>query len=103
MCAVLNSSICRFLVNAYCIGTAISTHILEFIKIPRFDNKNRVHINLSNRSEKAHEAKQSGNHKKLADIESEIDCLGAELWDISSSELHQICINLGEAQIYRDD
>ena len=103
VCAVLNSSICRFLVDAYCIGTAISTHILEFIRVPRFDNKNSVHIKLSNCSERAHKAKQSGDHKRLADIENEIDSLAAGLWGISSSELHQIRINLGKTQIPHDD
>ncbi len=90
VCAVLNSLPCRFLVASYCIDTAISTHVLQFIKIPKFDSGNRLHTKLSNASQKAHEAKQRSNDKELTKIESQVDLLVAELWGLSPKELEQI-------------
>ena len=36
LCAILNSAIARFFVKNYTVGTQISTHILEYIKIPKY-------------------------------------------------------------------
>ena len=53
--AILNSSISQLLVASYVIETAISTHILEKIKIPKFDSSNSLHLKLSELSKKAHQ------------------------------------------------
>jgi len=90
LCAVLNSSLCRFLVASYCIDTAISTHVLQFINIPKFESGRQLHLKLSNVSRKAHEAKLRSKDKELATIENELDVLAAELWDLTDKELEQI-------------
>jgi hypothetical protein len=90
LCAVLNSSLCRFLVASYCIDTAISTHVLQFINIPKFDSGDRLHLKLSDVSRKAHEAKLRSKDKELATIESELDILAAELWGLTAKELERI-------------
>ena len=96
LCAVLNSSLCRLLVASYCIDTAISTHVLQFIKIPKFDSGDRLHVKLSNVSQKAHEAKLRSNDKELAKIESELDLLAAELWGLTAKELERIQKSVNE-------
>lgn len=50
---VLNAEIVSKFVNAY-ISWFFSTHILEHIYIPKFDFKNKKHIEISNLSKKAH-------------------------------------------------
>jgi type II restriction/modification system DNA methylase subunit YeeA len=49
---VLNSSIVQFFVVSCVIATAISTHITERIRIPKFDPKNPEHLKLSTLSRK---------------------------------------------------
>ncbi len=44
LCSLLNSSVSRFIVQAYTISTQQSTHILGNIKIPKYDAKNQVRI-----------------------------------------------------------
>ena len=95
--AVLNSSIVRLTVAAYVIETAISTHILNRIKVQEFDSNNPIHIKLSELSKSAHEiAKQIYDEKReelkseLDNIENEIDDLVAKLYKITEEELDDI-------------
>ena len=90
VCALLNSSLSRFFAEAYFIETSISTHILDYIKIPKFSSETHLHKSLSNVSMRAHELTTRGEEKKLAEVEQEIDSLAASLWDISVKELEQI-------------
>lgn len=90
VCALLNSSLSRFFAEAYFIETSISTHILDYIKIPKFSSKTDLHRRLSRASQRAHELTVQGDEKKLVQVEREIDVLAAELWGITSKELEQI-------------
>jgi hypothetical protein len=87
LCAILNSSIARFIVKTYTLNTQISTHILEYIKMPKFDEKNKVHLELSNLSEQCHEAALKNETKTIAELESKIDQAAASLWGIDDKEL----------------
>ena len=53
LCGVLNSKIINDFVTSY-ISWFYSSHILEHINIPDFDNKNSYHIKIANLSIKAH-------------------------------------------------
>lgn len=87
LCAILNSAIARFFVKTYTVGTQISTHILENIKIPKFNEQNKFHIDLSNLSEKCHEAALKNETEKISDMEMIIDQTAANLWEIDNKEL----------------
>ncbi|MGH7824804.1 MAG: hypothetical protein ACREQ7_06470 [Candidatus Binatia bacterium] len=96
VCALLNSSLSRFFAEAYFIETSISTHILDYIKIPKFSSGADLHKKLSSVSQRAHELTSRGEEKKLVAVEQEIDSLAAKLWDISPKELKQIQTALNE-------
>jgi len=96
LCAILNSSIARFFVKNYTVSTQISTHILQYIKMPKFDQNHKVHNELSNLSEQCHEYALKNDTKKIAELELRIDQASANLWGISDKELKAIQDSLSE-------
>ena len=95
--ALLNSSMSQLLVASYTIRTQISTHILNKIKIPKFNPKNPLHQKLSQLSQRAHEiAKKIYEENRedlkedLKKIEEEIDKTVAKLYGITDDELKEI-------------
>lgn len=94
VCALLNSSITNFIVDAYCIATSHSTHILENIKIPKYISSNKLHKELSSLSKQCHEKVAHGI--PVSDIEDQINDLSAELWGLSKEELKDIEDSLEE-------
>jgi hypothetical protein len=90
ICALLNSSSARLVAKGYVVGTQISTHILEHIKIPRYDPKNPVHIKLTNLSKEAHQLSQQGREEELKKVEEEIDGTVAQLYGLTDDELKEI-------------
>ncbi|MCM8803544.1 MAG: class I SAM-dependent DNA methyltransferase, partial [Candidatus Omnitrophica bacterium] len=95
--SILNSSIARLVVMSYTVETAISTHILEHIYVPKFDPQNKLHIKLSELSKKAHELAKKYYEQndliaqeELKKVEEEIDKTVAKLYGISDDELEEI-------------
>jgi SAM-dependent methyltransferase len=95
LCAALNSSPVRLGVQAY-IVLHPDPHILEHIRIPRFDPKNPVHLRLAELSEQAHEVAKLGDEMRLRAIEAEIDLGAAKLWNLTDDELLEIQQSLRE-------
>ena len=97
LAAVLNSSISRLIISSYTIETEISTHILKYVCIPKFNPNNLLHLKLSKLSKNAHElAKKIYEEKRedlkedLKQIEEEIDKIVAQLYGITDEELREI-------------
>jgi len=88
--AVLNSSIARLIVAGYTIETAISTHVVKNVKIPKFDSKNSIHKKLASLSKKAHKLASEDAEDELIKTEEEIDRLVAKLYGITNEELREI-------------
>jgi hypothetical protein len=88
ICALLNSTATRFLVRSFSsAGRGFGApSILKYIKIPKFDAKNRVHKNLSKLSRKAHQLAVEGKESKIENIEKRIDRLVAKFWKIEEKE-----------------
>jgi hypothetical protein len=96
VCACLNSSIGQMVAVSYAVEIQMDPHILEHIRIPRFDRKNPVHLRLSELSKQAHEAAKVGDEMRLREIEAEIDRQAAKLWGLSDDELRDIQQSLAE-------
>lgn len=88
LCAVLNSILARYIAACYVVGTQISTHILDFIAVPRFERDNALHQRLVLSSLQAHSVAAAGN--SVEEIEREIDALAATLWGIGEGNLEII-------------
>ncbi|MDF2958159.1 MAG: Type I restriction-modification system [Candidatus Alkanophagales archaeon MCA70_species_1] len=94
---ILNSTISMFIIASYTIETHISTDILNYVNIPKFNPKNPLHQKLSQLSQKAHEiAKKIYEENRedlkedLKKIEEEIDKTVAKLYEITDEELKEI-------------
>ena len=96
VCALLNSTIARFIVLAYTISTQQSTHILENVRIPRYDANKDAHKDLARLSEECHGKAAAGID--VSDLEEHIDELAAGLWGLSKEELKDITESLEEMQ-----
>ncbi len=97
LCGVLNSSMARLAVQSY-IVLHPDPHILENIRIPRYDPANPVHRRLAELAERAHWAVACGEEKALAAIEAEIDEEAAQVWGLSKAELREIQRSLRELE-----
>ncbi len=73
-----------------------SMHVLDHIRIPRFDPKNKTHLRLAELSKEAHKLAKAGNEKRLREIEAEIDRVSARIWGLSEDELREIQKSLQE-------
>lgn len=96
VCACLGSSVARFIVKSYSIGTEISTHVLKYIGIPKFSFKDKVHQGLSELSQNAHHAMSIGDEAGVKELEERIDKLSAEVWGLTKNELKEIQQSLAE-------
>jgi hypothetical protein len=99
ICALINSSVANFAGRAYSQEGGKSfgdPHILDNIRIPRFDPKDDLHRRLAKLSEKAHEVAREGDEKRLREIEEEIDRVAGKIWGLSEDELEEIRKNLEE-------
>jgi len=96
VCALLNSTLGGIVVTSYAIEIQMGPHILENIRIPRYNPNNALHRGLAELSERAHEAARLDKQKELRKIEAEIDNLAAQLWELTPEELREIQKSLKE-------
>lgn len=71
LCAVLNSKPVTDLIEGYTLEIQRGTDILENIKIPKFNEKDKLHMELSSLSKEAHKAYI--NKENIAPIQKKID------------------------------
>ena len=88
VCALVASAPFGFISARYSTGKSFGApHVLQHIKVPRFDTANTVHLRLSDLSHAAHEAAARADDKRVAEIEAEVDEAAAELWGLTAREL----------------
>lgn len=87
LAALLNSSPAEVVISAYSISTSTSTHVMDHVAIPKFEKSNPIHLELSEVSQKAHQAARQGLRQTVDDCERRIDGLAAKIWHLSDKEL----------------
>lgn len=87
--AVLNSAPSRLAIEGYVIETSTSTHVLDYVRVPVFDSSNAIHRQLSELAEERHSIGQEGG-ERCKELETTIDGLAGEIWDLDTSELQAI-------------
>ncbi|HEV2708056.1 MAG TPA: N-6 DNA methylase [Pyrinomonadaceae bacterium] len=90
LCAVLNSSISRFLAATYIVGTQIGTHILEHLKVPLYNPQESLHEKLALLSQKCHQAAAKEDDAMVSKCEDDIDEFVAKLLKVSTVDLRSI-------------
>ncbi len=96
---VINSRPFKYAATAYSQegGKSMGTPgILENLRIPRFNPKDKLHLRLSELSEAAHRATAAGDAEQVARIEAEIDHLAARLWGLTEKELQEVQLAMEE-------
>jgi hypothetical protein len=97
---VLNSTIVRSIIASYTYELRQETHIIDIIKIPKFDPNNNLHKKIAELSKRAHElakciysnnkpddCKNINAKEELKKVEDGIDLAVAELYGITKEEL----------------
>ncbi|WP_455449538.1 Eco57I restriction-modification methylase domain-containing protein [Natrinema thermotolerans] len=80
LCAMLNSTFSRTVIERYTIGTQVSTHVLDNVAVPQYNPNNELHNELANLSIRAHQGNSS-----LEKIQEEIDSLASQVWGIDEA------------------
>jgi hypothetical protein len=90
ICALINSSCANAAAKAYSQVGGKSfgdPHILDHIRIPRFDPSDQTHKRLASLSRAAHAAVAKEDSEAAVRIEHEVDELAAKVWSVSPTEL----------------
>ncbi len=91
--AVLNSALVDFIAQSYNVrgGKGFgSPNLLQFVKLPRFEPKNAVHLELSELAFRCHDVVSGGETGTQRSLEAAIDELAASLWAVSGDALKTI-------------
>ena len=110
VCGVVNSSLFNFAAQSYSQtgGKRFgSPHLLQNIRVPRFETDSAVHQRLAELSHRAHglaeelaeapsEERAAELRRVLAEVEAQVDETAAELWGITPQELAEVQRNLQE-------
>jgi hypothetical protein len=96
-CALINSAPANFIVRGY-VALHPSPHVLKYIKIGKFDSKDKTHLALAANSQALHEASATapGETQKVAHLEAENLELAAAYWGLEKSEVADIKASLEE-------
>ncbi|MGF3573679.1 MAG: hypothetical protein ACQXXG_09725, partial [Candidatus Bathyarchaeia archaeon] len=88
LCAILNSVVSK------CITSYIhlhpDPHVLDYVKVPLFDKKVPLHMELARLSKKAHKLVYESNAGELSKTEEEIDNATARLYGLTEEELKEV-------------
>jgi hypothetical protein len=95
VCALVNSAPANFIVQGY-VALHPSPHVLKYIKVARFNAKNKAHRALAANSQALHEAVAAGDTEKVARLEAENVNLAAAYWGLEPSEVADIKASLEE-------
>ena len=96
LCACLSSVINRYLVKSYAVNTQIATHVLNYLKVPKFDEQNSIHNKLSDLSLIAHDYSRNKNFDNFEDVADQIDETAGKLWGINKAEIKDMKENILE-------
>lgn len=93
LCAMLNSSLVNFLVRSYSVAGGKSfapPHIMEYVKIPRYDARDQSHAKLARLSEECHRAAEQGHLELSSAAKLNLDRLAGACFGLSQHELRTV-------------
>lgn len=81
LCAVLNSRLIGKIIEAYTIDVQKGVDIVKNINIPKYNSKNKLHLELAELSIEAHEKYKTNNLKELLGIEERIENIVPKIFE----------------------
>ena len=97
-CATINCSPARLVIKSY-IVLHPDAHVLEHVRLPQYDARDKRHVRLADLSAKAHQLAAEATddaRKRLEKLETEIDEQAAAVWGITATELKDIQFSLAD-------
>ena len=88
VCGLFNSSVCGYLIRSYAIATGISTHVLERLPIPRYDNASTAHRAVVEASRACRKAVAA--EEQVASCEAANDRAVAKALEMTGDDLRTI-------------
>ncbi len=88
ICGVLMSTPCKLAIAAYTTNTGKSTHVTEFIKLPRYLSSDKVHAGIVKASKDCHRAAKQ--NKDGVALQRELDAAAIDLWSLKPADLVKI-------------
>ena len=76
----------HFIVKSCAGETAPATHMLNYVRVPKFDPQNNVHMELASLSKSARDAATEDKEADIPVIEWRIDELACRLWGLPKDE-----------------
>jgi methylase of polypeptide subunit release factors len=96
VCALLNSAPSGYAAISYAVEIQLDPHILQNVRLPRFNSEDKLHLRLAALSEEAHQGAKKSELSSVAKAEAEIDALSVHLWGLTPEELKDIQASLRE-------
>lgn len=98
VCAMANSSPFAAAVGAYAINIQQDPHILDNLRIPKFDARSAVCRKLSELSREAHAIASGACFGTLYEIEDAVDDSARDIWGLTQAELSAVKGSLADAR-----
>ncbi len=88
LCACLNSTPCQAVVLSYAVNVQMGPHVLERLRMPKFNPRFPVHLHLATCSKLAHLHASYGLDP--SEMHEEVDRYAAHVWNLTPKELEQL-------------
>ena len=92
VCGLLSSSPVKFFVESHMVETQIAPHVISRVSIPRFDEGNKAHVELSSACQHGHIARRMNNVSEYRRAEADIDRIIPEILAVTADD---VCILKG--------
>lgn len=101
LCGVLNSLPARLFINAYSLPTSTTTHVLRFLRIPRYTAGDPVHREIADISRDAHSTVYQGiGIRQDQVIRRRLLRLACVLWGLDSTDSQRLEEHLPEPGLF---
>lgn len=94
LCAFLSSTPARYMVKAYTLETSVATHLLKYLRVPRFDAALPDHRALAEASREGHRAAARADDDAQEKCLATMDAAVSHLWDLSAAEMEAMAAGL---------
>jgi hypothetical protein len=96
LATMLNATISRYTVLSYTVATQISTHVLNNVNVPQYDETNALHKSIAALGARAVVAAGPDSTESLDSLEGEIDEVTRVLWGATAAEVATLRTALSE-------
>jgi hypothetical protein len=98
VCGCLTNSVAKYIVASYAVSTAITTHVLNYVSVPKYNPRSETHRSIRKACAEAHRAAAAEDREHLESCQELLDGFAGELWGLSAAELVDVQKSLKDLQ-----